>query len=181
MILLVSVCTDNLSELEFVKPVENIVRHLNLVFLKKNYLNLNQHDLDRAEKIVICGSALKDFEYLKKVDRFGWVKRFERPILGICAGTQILARVFCNSLIERTRIGPFRVTVTQENKLTSKREFDAYFLNSKAAKITKNFKTIAVSGGLECMMKHEDKEIYGCLFHPEVLNPEIIVNFLSSI
>jgi GMP synthase-like glutamine amidotransferase len=27
------------------------------------------------------------------------------------------------------------------------------------------------------MVKHEFGEIYGCLFHPEVMNAEIILNF----
>jgi GMP synthase-like glutamine amidotransferase len=27
------------------------------------------------------------------------------------------------------------------------------------------------------MVKHEYKEVYGCFFHPEAMNPEIILNF----
>jgi GMP synthase (glutamine-hydrolysing) len=179
MILIINVCFDELSEFEFVKPVESILKKSSIRFFTKHYLSLVKDDLNSAEKIIICGTALKDFDYLENIDRFDWLKDSKKPILGICAGIQIIARIFDNDLIEKIKIGRLKVNVIRENKLTSKDEFYSYFLNSKAIKIRKHFDILANSERLNCMFKHKNKEIYGCLFHPEVLNPEIIINFCN--
>jgi len=177
-ILIISTCSDKLSELEFVKPVEDILRRSRTKFLTRNYLNVTQKDLKKARKIIICGTALKDFGYLESVDRFDWLKEFGRPVLGICAGMQILGKIFNNDLIKKIKIGQYNV-IAKKNKLTP-REFKSYFLNSKAVD-TKGFEPLARTGRLCCMFKHRRKELYGCLFHPEVLNPEIIMNFAANI
>lgn len=177
MILIASVCLDKLSELEFVRPVENILKQSNIEFCTEHYARIAQDDIDEAEKVVICGTALKDFAYFENVDKFGWLREFEKPVLGICAGFQIIGKIFGNEIVENTRIGQFKVDVLQKTRLTSKMELHSYFLNSNAVNIEKPFVVVAKSGQLTCMIKHKSKEIYGCLFHPEVLNPEIIVNF----
>lgn len=181
MILIINVCLDKLSEFEFVKPVENILKKSGIRFFTKHYFDLKKDELNNAEKIIICGTALKDFDYLENIARFDWLKNYKKPILGICAGIQVIARVFDNDLIEKVKIGRLKVDVIQKNKLISKKEFYSYFLNSKAIKIKKNFDILANSGKLNCMFKYKNKEIYGCLFHPEVLNPEIIINFCNHI
>jgi GMP synthase-like glutamine amidotransferase len=179
MILIINVCYDRLSESEFVKPIENILKNSDAQFLTNHYTSVAQDDLNKAEKIIICGTALRDLNYLKDIEMFSWLKEFRRPVLGICGGLQIIAKISHNDLIEKTRIGRFRVNVTRKNRLTPRKEFYSYFLNSRAVKIRKPLETLAKSRGLECMVKHKDKEVYGCLFHPEVLNPEVIVNFCS--
>jgi GMP synthase-like glutamine amidotransferase len=180
MILIIEVCSDRLSYFEFVKPIENILKKAKRDIFAKHYMKLNQRDLEAAEKIVICGTALKDFSYSEDIDQFNWMEEFHRPILGICAGMQILARVFGSSLIENVRIGQYKVKTVRKSSLTSKAEFRSYFLNSKAAGLSDKFEVLGESGRLPCMIKHKDREFYGCLFHPEVLNPEIIENFAGT-
>jgi GMP synthase-like glutamine amidotransferase len=180
MILIVDVCSERLSYFEFVKPVEDIVRETGLNSLTKDFLDVRQRDVCRAEKVIVCGTALKDFKYLSCFDKFGWIREADRPVLGICAGMQVLVRLLGGSLVEKTRIGRYKVKVICENDLTSKDEFDAYFLSSMAQKPNGSFTVLARSGDLDCMIKHEDRGFYGCLFHPEVLNPEIIKHFLQQ-
>ena len=180
MILIIDVCSDRLSHLEFVKPVEDILRRINVNFFTKHYLKLNHRDLETAEKVIICGTALKDFRYLEKIDEFGWIHEFHRPVLGICAGMQILARVFGSSLIENVRIGQCKVKTVRKNSLTSKTDFYSYFLNSKTAALSNKFEVLSESDRLPCMIKHKDRDFYGCLFHPEVLNSEIIESFAKT-
>lgn len=181
MILVISVCLDKLSELEFVRPVENVLKDVNVRFFTGHYTRIARDDLDEAKKVVICGTALKDFDYLENAGKFSWLREFEKPVLGICAGFQIVGKVFGNEVVEDTRIGQFKVDVIRKTKLISKAEFCSYFLNSKTVKTEKSFVTVAKSGKLASIIKHESKEIYGCLFHPEVLNPEIIVNFCEAL
>jgi len=177
MILIISVCSDMLSFSEFVKPVEDILKRINVKFFTKHYTELNPNDLEKAEKSIICGTPLKDFKYLENSDQFNWLKEFRKPILGICAGMQLLAVVFGGTLVENKRIGQYRVKTVGKSGLTSRVEFQSYFLNSKATEVNDAFEVLSQVGSLPCMIKHKDREYYGCLFHPEVLNPEIIENF----
>jgi len=180
MILIVNVCSDMLGYLEFVKPVQDILKKAGAEFFTGHFLSLDYHEISRAQKVIICGTALKDFKYLDNARRFTWIVESHKPILGICAGMQILAKVFNGHIVERTRIGRYKVKVVQKSMIASKDEFYSYFLNSKAVESTEDFETLGQCGKLKCMIKHKRKRFYGCLFHPEVLNPEIITNFLNE-
>jgi len=180
MILVVDVCSDKLSRFEFVKPVEEIVREAEMDFLTERFMSVTDSDVRRIEKTIICGTALKDFEYLNNIDKFEWIRDTHKPILGICAGMQILARLFDGNLINSTRIGRYKVKTLLRNSLSPEDEFYSYFLNSKAVELSEEFEVLGESGDLSCMMKHKRERFYGCLFHPEVLNPQIITNFVQN-
>jgi len=174
------VCSDKLSYLEFVKPVEDILKRAGAEFFTRHFQSLNHRDISRAQRVIICGTALKDFKYLDSPGKFAWINESRKPILGICAGMQILAKRFDGCIIERTRIGRYKVKIVQKNSVASKDEFYSYFLNSKAVEPTEDFDVLGGSGNLKCIIKHKHRRLYGCLFHPEVLNPEIITNFLEE-
>jgi GMP synthase-like glutamine amidotransferase len=180
MILILNVCSDKLSYLEFVKPVEGILKKAGAESFTRHFLSLDHRDISRARSAIICGTALKDFRYLNSVDKFAWITESHKPILGICAGMQILARLFNSDVVERTRIGRYKVKIIRKNSLTPKNEFYSYFLNSKAVEPKEDFETLGESGNLKCIVKHTHRRFYGCLFHPEVLNPEIIAGFLQE-
>ena len=169
MILLVNTCKEELSEMEFVRPVALLVKN----HVIKHYSRIKKGDIAAADKIIITGTALKDFDYLE--GNFDWLKNYDKPVLGICAGMQILAQTFDLPLEEDTQIGPQKVEVIKENKLCEG-EFNAYFLHTKT---TSGFETLANSKGKPCVIKHPEKEIYGIIFHPEVMNEQIIKNFLT--
>ncbi len=169
MILIISTCKEQLSEMEFVRPVALLVENHNV----KHYSQIKKSDIKTAEKIIITGTALKDFEYFK--GNFSWLKQCDKPVLGICAGMQVIAKEFGVELEDQTVIGPQKVEVTEKNKL-AEGSFNAYFLHTKTG--TGNFKTLAVSNGKPCIIKHNEKEIYGCIFHPEVMNEDIIRRFI---
>jgi GMP synthase-like glutamine amidotransferase len=177
MILIVNVCSDELSYFEFIKPIEDILENAKIEFVSRNLAGLNHTDISRAERVIISGTALKDFKYLDNLHRFAWINETQTPILGICAGMQVLAALFEGDIIERKRIGRYKVKIVKKNILSSKQEFHSYFLNSIAVEPHDNFDTLGESGKLKCIFKHKRREFYGCLFHPEVLNPEIITNF----
>jgi GMP synthase-like glutamine amidotransferase len=180
MILIVNMCSDQLSYLEFVKPVEDILKKAGAESFTRHFLSLSHRDIIRARKVIICGTALKDFKYLDSTREFTWINEFCKPILGICAGMQILAKLCDGRIIERTRIGRYKVKIVRKSIIVSKDEFYSYFLSSKAVEPSENFETLGESGSLKCIVKHKRRRFYGCLFHPEVLNPEIITNFLKE-
>jgi GMP synthase (glutamine-hydrolysing) len=180
MILIVNVCSDGLSYFEFVKPVEDIIRKTGINSFTRHFLSLNHLDISQAERIIVCGTALKDFEYLENMERFTWITEVDKPVLGICAGMQILGKLHGCSLFDNTRIGRYEVNIVRKNCLTSRDEFYSYFLNSRAVERSEEFEVLGESGNFVCMFEHKYKRLYGCLFHPEVLNPEIITNFAQQ-
>ncbi len=170
MTLIISTCKEKLSELEFVLPIQRIAGKS----VVKHYAKINNKDIAAAKKIIITGTALADFEYLKY--EFSWLKNVKVPVLGICAGMQIIAKEFGIPLIDKTTIGVRKVEVVGENKLACG-TFNAYFLHTKTG--TGDFKILATSEGAPCVIKHPTREIYGCIFHPEVMNELLINNFTT--
>ncbi len=173
MILIVSTCKYGLSEEEFVRPIAEIVEKAGIRYEIKHYKEkINPKEYDKA---IICGTALKDFEYLENLERFEWINEFEGHILGICAGYQIIASMFGQKLERAERIGVYEVEVLRENPLAEGR-FRAYFLHKLALKSV-DVEPLAVQGDVVCMFQLRD--LYGVSFHPEVLNPEIVERFLK--
>jgi GMP synthase-like glutamine amidotransferase len=173
MILVLSTCSQKLSENEFVKPIETILQERGLKFQTKHYSD--RFDTSAYEKVIICGTALRDFRYLEEIERFSWIEKFNGSILGICSGAQIIARILGEELADKVLIGKERVDIKEKNRIANG-EFESYFLISKTPS-TEYFLTLDSKG---YMFKHGNKEFYGVLFHPEVLNKEIIVNFCKQ-
>ena len=89
-ILLVDSCyeADSLSQYEFVRPVQRILERTGFPCQVCHISLLNEERLKSCDKVVLCGTALKDNEYLNHLERYTWLKEGDRPVLGICAGMQ---------------------------------------------------------------------------------------------
>nr|MBC8435159.1 hypothetical protein [archaeon] len=106
-VLLISTCKEKLHELEFVKPIEDILNEINEHFFVKHYSKVSKKDLGICSKVIICGTSIKDDFFLKDLKSFNWLKFFNKPVLGICAGMQILGRVYGGKPSKKTEIGFF--------------------------------------------------------------------------
>ncbi|MEK6849916.1 MAG: gamma-glutamyl-gamma-aminobutyrate hydrolase family protein, partial [Nanoarchaeota archaeon] len=104
MKLVISTCADPLSESEFVAPIVKLVGEC--VVRKCN--KVKPEDIAQADSIIITGTALADFVYLKQ--KWDWLKTFKKPVLGICAGMQVLALAHGGKLVNQERIGVHPVT-----------------------------------------------------------------------
>ncbi|MFC1685924.1 hypothetical protein ACFLZZ_02790 [Nanoarchaeota archaeon] len=177
MILVINICKDKLSEIEFVRPVQMIVKRAGFSCFIKHYTELYEEDIEEADKIIICGTALQDFDYLENITKFEWIKNCKKPILGICAGMQIIGKTFGCEIYDNENIGQADVKTSSQNDLTDEDEFYAYFLNNKTIKVSKDFEVLVRGKEVEGMIKHKSKRIWGTLFHPEVMNSDILVRF----
>lgn len=167
--MLVSTCKEELSEHEFISPVWMLQPEAGFVRGE----SMLPGDLDDASHIIICGTALADFEYLKW--DWSWIRSCNKPILGICAGAQVIAKEFGWNLVKTQRIGVQQVKRLKNNPLFEK-DANAYFLHSYDIS---GGEVLAASAGVPAVLKVKDKPIFACVFHPEVMNDEIIRNFLK--
>ena len=171
MILVISVCSQKLSEKEFVEPVARLCGKYRM----SDYRSISEKDIENADGIIICGTALKDFGYLENIKAFSWLKKTDRSVLGICAGMQIIAKTFGLALERKTMIGTYDIKCSGENEIISCGKHLSYFLISLSLASAEGFETVCSCGESPCAIKR--KNIYALSFHPEVLNPQIIRNF----
>ena len=162
MILLINICKENLHFNEFVKPVGDVLKNNDIKYKTKHYLDVKTSDINKAEKIIICGTSLADNEFLKKenLKKFSWIKESKKPVLGICGGSHIIGLVLGYKKKRNLEIGMKRIKL-KKNFLGITGEINSYFLHQ--------FKVLP-------KVYHKDN-IYATLFHPEVRNNEIILNF----
>ena len=183
MILVIDLCFEKLHSLEFVLPVCKILEKEGVEFKIIRHLEFKLGDLKGVEKVIFCGTSLADCDYLNHLGRFEWVRDFEGPILGICAGMQVICLSFLDKkkslLKSKLKIGfYFEDFKTNFLGLVGRREvyhLHQYFFDLKIGSVFKTW-----GDGREVLaIKHLGKEIYGCSFHPEVRNWGVVVNFLD--
>lgn len=178
MILIISTCAERLHDLEFVRPIENLLSDKKIKHLVMHYSELTEADLQKADKIIICGTSLKDNEFLKHVKSFRWIADFNKPTLGICAGMQIISLMFGAKIKKLTEIGFYKEDFKKEFlSLTS--EHEVYHLHNNYTTLPKEFENFTTSK-IPQAIKHKQKEIYGVLFHPEVRNRKLIEEFCQE-
>jgi len=161
MILVINICKEKIHYLEFVKPIEDIIKDNNTNFLTKNYLELNNSDIKKADKIIICGTSLRDNEFLEHLNKFKWIKEYKKPIFGICGGAHLIGLILGYKLEKNKKIG-FKELNFKEEFLGFKGKHQVYHLHQ--------FYVLP-----EVFHK---KNIYATLFHPEVRNRGIIEEFV---
>mgnify|MGYP001581410548 FL=1 len=121
MILLINICKERLHYYEFVKPVADILKNNNIDFFIKHYKELSKEDLNKAEKVIICGTSLKDVDYFEHYHKFDWILDYDKPVFGICGGMQIIGAVFNNKkgnfksrlFSKKTEIGLIKIRFNQ--------------------------------------------------------------------
>ncbi|MBN1785466.1 MAG: gamma-glutamyl-gamma-aminobutyrate hydrolase family protein [Candidatus Methanofastidiosa archaeon] len=181
MTLLVDLCfkKDSLSRYEFVEPIRKAVsREHECTVIHRS--ELSAEILAGADRVILCGTALKDNGYMEELDRFQLLKGLGVPILGICAGMQVLSMLYGGNVYKWTSIGLHNIDILYESFLLGGlRTMEGYHLHNYGAEAPINFRLIAVDGQHTLAFESRDEKIYGILFHPEVRNLWVIENFLA--
>jgi len=174
--LLISTCSEKLSEREFVHPIANIINPKNHKIL--HYKECNKAIVSEFDKILICGTSLQDNHYQENLKIFKeLLSDYDKPILGICSGMQIVAMLFGEKIVENIEIGMIEVQTLEPNNLCDG-EFQAYSLHNYTVDKMESFYALARSENNIQVIKHISKQIFGISFHPEVRNNGIIESFL---
>lgn len=173
MILIVDMNSSRLGFNEFILPLCALVEPLQYDVV--HYTQVSR--ISAYQKIVLSGVPLKDNEYLHDIHLFDWIKSCDTPILGICAGMQVIGLVFNSLLNQCQEIGMTKIQTAKENFLFSS-TFTAYELHTCSIIPSDELEILATSKKCIQAIKHRKKEIYGVLFHPEVRNRDIIKRFI---
>jgi GMP synthase-like glutamine amidotransferase len=163
---------------EFVLPIISIAEELEKCVVR-HYLEVNKERLDDYDKIMLSGSALMDTVTLNQTAQFSWLKNFDKPILGICAGMQTIGLVYGGRLKRCSEIGMTEISTSEDNILFTS-TFKVYALHNYSLVPPTEFKVLAESSSCVHAIKHRHKDIYGVLFHPEVRNKEIVERFIHA-
>ena len=171
----------SLSADEFVAPVERIVRGEGFPATARHYTEMIREDLAAADGAILCGTALRDCGYLDRMDLFAWLSPFPRPVLGICAGMQVIAQIFGGTVTPGVAIGMAGQMVTAPDPVLGGAgdRFEAYELHGLAVVPPASFRVLATSPSGIQAIRHPDRPLYGVMFHPEVRNEWLIRRFLD--
>jgi GMP synthase-like glutamine amidotransferase len=177
MILLVNICREKMHYLEFVKPIEDILRKNKIAFFTKSYREISKGILEEASRVIICGTSLKDNDFLEgnNLRFFKWINDFSKPILGICGGMQVIGLIFGARIKNKEEIGFFYERFNKDF-LGLNGDLEVYHLHNNFSTLPNHFSSFSNSEIIQAF-KHESKDIYGVLFHPEVRQKSLINKF----
>ena len=189
-VLVLNVCKERLHSLEFVKPIEEILRKGGLEYETYHYKQLTERILNRCTHMIICGTSLRDNAFTDDIEKFKWVldNFSDKPVLGICAGMHILGLVFGSKLKGGKEIGYYHEKVNGDflglEKDFDEGEYEVWHLHNSYVNFDEKDWVVFMrsSGGAHIpeAVKHKEKKLYGVLFHPEVRQKEMIMEFVKN-
>lgn len=171
MILLVDLCYEkgSLSQYEFVHPIARALRMAGAAWKIEHYTEVEEQELQRYSHAVLCGTALQDNAYMDRLDSFDWIKSFRGPLLGICAGMQVIGSIFGGKLVPFASIGLEKIEILRETSLLGKPgQIDVYHLHGFGVTLPEEFILLAGSPEHAEAFRLIGGSVYGIIFHPEV-------------
>lgn len=181
-ILLVDLCfeKDNLSQYEFVHPIRDTLQQAGFFCDILHYTMVTHEMLASYDKIILCGTALLDNEYAKHLEFFYWIKDSKKPILGICAGMQVIGAVYGGSIVHSPAIGLEEIEIVRASPLLGEpRRIEGYHLHNYAAALPQGLSLLAGRADAALAFQHAAHPTYGIIFHPEVRNRWILERFAN--
>lgn len=135
-------------------------------------------EAEKYDLIILSGSSkcsVLSYQNTKYKTEIEILKSCKKPIIGICVGFELIAYSFNLKLYRRQEKikGIVEVDLTDNSFFDFEKRFRVYNSHRWYIKeVQKPLMEIAMSKyGVE-IMKHEDRNIWGLQFHPEVTEPQ---------
>lgn len=169
---------------EFVIPIEEILHTAQFDTQTIDYKESSSTDPEAYDGIIISGSPQGDDIVEHHQPYFQWLKTTEKPVLGICAGHHITGFLFGSTYLRSVEpeSGDCPVEIIREDPLFDGLPKKLLVRQIHNDSITLPDQFIHLAQSATCFnqaMRHKSKPLYTLQFHPEFLNPEIILNFIS--
>ncbi len=172
---------DLLTRRQFVWPIQRNIHGLSSsIHLSK----FSKSSLKGFDAVIFSGCTLKDNAFVSHAKNLGWLKEAGIPLLGICAGHELLGIVFGGKL-ERLKVPVIGMeTVKVDGRKAhglhlEEGVFSAYHLNGNAVSLPKGFMGVGQSTRVKNeIMIHPELKVVGFQFHPEYIHGKFIQSFI---
>lgn len=169
---------------EFVEPLQKIVKEAGLNYVSANYKEAPDFHFKEIDGIIMSGSPQGDDIVEHHLPWFQWLKKIDKPVLGICAGHHITGYLFDAKLLrsKEPESGNFEIELVTDDPLFNglPKTMKVKQMHNDSITLPKGFNLLATSATCKNqLMKHKNKPLYTCQFHPEFYNKDLIRNFIS--
>jgi GMP synthase (glutamine-hydrolysing) len=169
---------------EFANPLEKIVTDAGAVSFCIEYQECITFDLNEFDGIILSGSPQGNDIVEHHSHYYRWIKAFEKPVLGICAGHHIIGFLFGSEILRSVEpeLGDFEVKIVKKDPIFEgiPTGFTVKQMHNDSISLPENFELLATSKTCKVqLMKHKQLPLYSCQFHPEFYNLRLIHNFLQ--
>ena len=169
---------------QFTKPIETIISNARLTYVTIEYNECLNYKFGDFQAIILSGSPQGDDIVENHLPYFKWIKNSNKPILGICAGHHITGVLYGSKILrsEEPEAGDYEVEIIEKDIIFS--EMDSTFkvkqMHNDSITLPEDFTLLSTSKTCKNqIMKHKQKSLYTCQFHPEFYNPDLILNFIT--
>lgn len=169
---------------EFVQPVKEILERSGFFSELAEYRDCRFIQFNKYDGVVLSGSPQGDDIVEHHQPFFQWIKTFEKPVFGICAGHHITGYLYGSRYLrgEEPEQGNVIVTCLKDDPVFSgiPEQFQVRQMHHDSVTLPAGFIHLARSKTcINQAMRHAVKPLYTVQFHPEYLNPEILLNFVE--
>ena len=169
---------------EFVEPLQKIVGEEGMESFLLEYAEAPEFNYGKFDSILMSGSPQGDDIAEHHVSYFQWLKETRKPVLGICAGHHITGSLFGSELLrsEEPESGDFNIELLTDDPLFNglPKTIKVKQMHNDSITLPQGFELLATSATCKNqLMKHKNKPLYTCQFHPEFYNQDLIGNFLK--
>jgi GMP synthase (glutamine-hydrolysing) len=170
--------------IEFIEPLQKIALNAKVSYKTIEYEETLTTDLSIYDGFLISGSPRGNDIVDHHLPYFLWIKECRVPVFGICAGHHVIGKMFGSKLLRsiEKEVGNFNVYIDKKDAIfnTLPSQFLANQNHHDSITLPQDFILLAHTEDCKnTMMKHKENPIYSTQFHPEILNKEILVNFIG--
>ena len=181
-ILIVNSAEPNISE--FANSIKEILSNRMIESEVVEYRDCLTVQMDRYSGVIISGSPQGDDIVEHHQPFFQWVKGYRHPVLGICAGHHVVGTMYGAKYLrsEEPESGNVIIEVLRADSLFKNMplEFEGRQMHNDSITLPSGFLHLAKSKTcFNQAMRHAEKPLYTLQFHPEFINPEILLNFVA--
>lgn len=169
---------------EFAAPIEKIVTDAGAASHFIEYANCLITDLTAFDGTILTGSPQGNNIVEHHLPFFKWMKDYEKPVFGICAGHHIAGYLYGAELLrsKEPESGDFEITIIKDDPLFRNlpKTMTVRQMHNDSITLPQDFELLATSATCRNqLMKHKHKPLYTSQFHPEFYNHELVFNFIQ--